>query len=198
MRPEPRFRYFASQMIVTKTKKNKKENNNTASSNSDSSILGPSDEIAVLPTLSIKDSSSHDQKKEIEFFASGKDNAWSCEGADSIPADEEYGYSSSASSPYLVPKDDDEESGSKLHEKESNPSASRPKMSRSDSTIATTEDDGGIEDDAQTLYEEVWVDEETGEEIADPERGNWMDTETGLPAAHSSDIDDYKTETNIN
>ncbi|MGK3754109.1 MAG: hypothetical protein ACI8RD_006417 [Bacillariaceae sp.] len=56
---------------------------------------------------------------------------------------------------------------------------------RGDSTIATNDleiDIEGFDDDMATVYEEVWVDEATGEEISDPKNGNWMDAETGMRA----------------
>ena len=57
---------------------------------------------------------------------------------------------------------------------------------RGDSTIATNDLEIDIEgfddDDMATVYEEVWVDEATGEEISDPKNGNWMDPETGMRA----------------
>mmetsp|Transcript_18032 Transcript_18032/g.20837 ORF Transcript_18032/g.20837 Transcript_18032/m.20837 type:complete len:607 (+) Transcript_18032:65-1885(+) len=37
-------------------------------------------------------------------------------------------------------------------------------------------------DDMGTIIQEIWMDEDTGEEILDPKNGNWMDAETGLRA----------------
>ncbi len=185
MRPEPRFRYLISQVVITETKKNNNGNHTSETPNDDAFVKEPIDDNLMLPTLSVEDSNSCDKKKEIEFFAAGKDNAWASQGIDSIPTDEEYGFTASHSSPYLVAQGDEEGCDRERYSEHFSSSTSQPKFVRSDSTIGTCDDDGGIEDDTQTLYEEVWVDEETGEEIIDPEQGNWMDAETGLPVVHN-------------
>ncbi len=188
MQPEPRFRNLISQLVVTtntntntNNKKNENRNDNNASEiqNADSAIQEQINEHLMLPTLSVEETDSRNKTKEIDFFAAGKDSAWACQSTD-----KGYGFNSSHSSPYLVEQGDEEGCNRERYGGDLSSSTSPPKFVRSDSTIGTTDEDDGIEDDTQTLYEEVWVDEETGKEIVDPEQGDWMDAETGLPVVH--------------
>ena len=181
MRPEPRFRSLVSQLVVANNKKDQNKNNidTFETPTADSTIEEPIDESLMLPTLSVEETDSRNKTKEIDFFAAGKDRAWTCPSTNMG-----YGFSSSHSSPYLGGQADEEGYIRERYGGDLSSSASSPKFDRSDSTIGTADEDGGIEDDTQTLYEEVWVDEETGEEIIDPEQGDWMDAETGLPVVH--------------
>ena len=202
-RPEPCFRNLVSQIIIDKN------NNDTKAVRTETNFVSgeSSDEIPIAPTIT-ESFSSHNSEQEIEFFAAGKDSAWSRQGTNATPTDEEFSaesepqtmdYASYDSSPYLIPQEN-EKVGRADYESKSTSSRSWPDIDRCDSTIATNEDycdAGDMEDDAKTLYEEVWVDEETGEEIIDPEQGNWMDAETGLPAVHSNDLDKQNTENSI-
>lgn len=189
LRPEPRFRTVASQIMVNNNKKN--DNDTTSTSTEENSALTvPSVEVSTSLTSSMV--SSYDVRKEIEFFAAGRDSAWDRHGENANSVDEEYdveseprnvGYGSGNSPPFLVGEDG--EQSSRKHNEEglgSCSSRSRLESFLCDSTVTTDEDDyeGGVEDDTKTVYEEVWVDDETGEEITDPEQGNWMDAETGL------------------
>lgn len=178
-RPGPRFRELVSKIIVSKEKAEKKQKNKKATS---------ADEISAFP--SITECPSYDDTEiDIDFFAAGKDSAWSHKDTSERVFDEGYSvkskpvtmdYASYDPSPNPTPKD------------KTTSSKSRPKIPRSDSTIATNDDHYfalDLENDAKTVYEEVWVDEETGEEIIDPELGDWMDAKTGLPAVHPNDTD---------
>ena len=208
VRPEPRFLTLASQIVVNSNNKN--SNNTTSTSTKDNStIAAQTDGISIMRTFSIESSSSDDLRNEVDLFSAGEDSAWNRQGKVANSVDEEYGgepepqttdYGFANSTPYLVGEEDvQEESTRKFNEHGvksiSSSSRNRPGLFRSDSSIATNEDDcdggGGVEDDTETVYEEVWVDEVTGEEILDPEQGNWMDAETGLAAVHPDNVDNH-------
>jgi hypothetical protein len=211
-RPEPRFSTVASQIFVnSNNKSNSNINNATSTSTKDNStIAAQNDGISIMRTFSIDSSSSDDMRKEIDFFSAGKDSSWNRQGKNANSVDEECGaesepqtidYGSANSSPYLVGEDDVQEESSRKHNEQGMKTISsrnRPGIFRSDSSIATNEDDcaGGIEDDTETVYEEVWVDEDTGEHILDPEQGNWMDAETGLAAIHPNNFDNHDIDKN--
>ncbi len=187
-RPEPCFRSLVSQIIAGEN------NNDTKAVRTEIRFASgeSSDEIPIAPTIT-ESFSPNDSEQEIDFFAAGKDSAWSRQGKSATPTDKEYStesepqttdYASHDSSPYLIPQENENISRADYESK-----STSSRSWRCDSTIATNEDyrdAGDMEDDAKTLYEEVWVDEETGEEIIDPEQGNWMDAETGLPAVRST------------
>ena len=47
--------------------------------------------------------------------------------------------------------------------------------------------EGFVDDDLETVYEEIWIDEATGEQISDKRSGNWLDAVTGeraIPPDH--------------
>jgi hypothetical protein len=202
VRPEPRFLTLASQIVVNNNNKNR--NNATSTSSKDNSTIAAQNEgISIMRTFPMESSSSDDMRNEVDFFNADKDSAWNRQGKIANSVDEEYGAEPEPqtmddgfvnTSPYLVGDDNAQKESSRKsneHGVRTSSSRNRPGLFRSDSSIATNENDcaGNIEDDTETVYEEVWVDENTGEEILDPEQGNWMDAETGLAAVHPNNVD---------
>ena len=198
--PKPRFMTVASQIVATNNRKN-----DSRIGKDNSLITSPSDEISMMRTFSSESSSSHDLKEETDFFGISEDGALGRSDTDTSTVDEEHGagldletlgHPSANPSPYLVTDNDGQEERRKKQLRKGKTFVafrSRPEIFRSNSTIASNDDDGldiDTEGDAGTVYEEVWVDEDTGEEDSDPKQGNWMDAETGMPAVPLGDSED--------
>jgi hypothetical protein len=158
--PMPTFQSVVSEMIF---------NEKTVSNEGNTSV-------ATARDNALQTSSLHDLEKEIEF------------STDAHPVDEKVGtdldfqtsdYEYGNWSPYLVLEN--REKYERKHDENS---------SLSSLEMNTETCDSGIEDDTLTVYEEVWVNEATGEEIPDPEKGSWMDSETGMVAVYPRNADE--------
>ena len=188
-RSEPRFMSVASQIVVNSNSNisnNNHRNNTFASTNNGASIAARGTKLCLKRTFSTESSSPRDSRKEIEFYG---DVHWN---TNANLTDEEYGAQLQDETvncgfvtlpPYFVGGEDGEQEGCKEKQHTMLSSQSRPGIFRCDSSIATNEE----EDDMMTVFEEVWVDEDTGKEITDPKQGIWMDPETGMPAVPQID-----------
>lgn len=199
-RIEPRFPTVASNMIVVNLnnfRNNPDDSEPPAYMKNDDSVIG------IKESFSTASSSSHDDSKdEIEFLSGTLDGIDRCNDVTmESNSSEEYPmpwqpqepviYGFERPSPYVLGEDVNdyiEESHASPDQDPPEP-IQRPKLFRSDSTIATNEREEEIAhgedmdvDDMGTVYEEVWIDEETGEQIEDPKQGEWMDVETGIRA----------------
>ncbi|VEU35746.1 unnamed protein product [Pseudo-nitzschia multistriata] len=172
-RSDPRFKSVASQIVFNTTKN---DNNTSTSGSNDPSRTEFCTELSFKRSFSTESSSSQDSNNDIVFFGGSQ------RGMNSNLIDEEYadefqdgtvndGVIMSAS--YLV-EEIDENGRERLGNKQKQEKES-PKIFRSDPSVSKIDE----EDDTTTVYEEIWVDEETGNEISAADQGNWVDTETG-------------------
>ena len=183
--PESRFFSMLSENIVVVSCNNNPatDDDRHGSTKENLAIVARYNEPSSMQSNLTESSLSHIPRKKVDFCVAGTDFARNYRDTSSYPGIEEYCdvLKSQTNSLHYLVGDDYKQEGERKHR---NPSESRLELLHDDSSMVKNERkcDSSVEDDAETVYEEIWIDEETGKEILDPKKGKWMDVGTGLVA----------------